>query len=55
MIQVSVLSNSQIFWFGDLNYRINKPDEEVRKLVAMKQWDELLYTDQVTCKSFINL
>ncbi|XP_076881437.1 type I inositol polyphosphate 5-phosphatase 2-like [Bidens hawaiensis] len=41
--------HDQIFWFGDLNYRINKPDEEVRKLVAMKQWDELLYNDQL-CK-----
>ncbi|XP_076901389.1 type I inositol polyphosphate 5-phosphatase 2-like isoform X1 [Bidens hawaiensis] len=41
--------HDQIFWFGDLNYRINKPDDEVRKLVAMKQWDKLLYTDQL-CK-----
>ncbi|KAL8207903.1 hypothetical protein R6Q57_007315 [Mikania cordata] len=41
--------HDQIFWFGDLNYRINKQDEEVRKLVAMKQWDQLLYSDQL-CK-----
>ncbi|KAI3693760.1 hypothetical protein L1987_76712 [Smallanthus sonchifolius] len=41
--------HDQIFWFGDLNYRINKQDEEVRKLVAMKQWDQLLYNDQL-CK-----
>ncbi|KAI7738600.1 hypothetical protein M8C21_011461 [Ambrosia artemisiifolia] len=41
--------HDQIFWFGDLNYRINKPDEEVRKLVAMKQWAQLLYSDQL-CK-----
>ncbi|CAH1439817.1 unnamed protein product [Lactuca virosa] len=41
--------HDQIFWFGDLNYRINKQDAEVRKLVAMKQWDELLYSDQL-CK-----
>ncbi|XP_076906158.1 type I inositol polyphosphate 5-phosphatase 2-like isoform X2 [Bidens hawaiensis] len=39
--------HDQIFWFGDLNYRINKQDEEVRKLVSMKQWDQLLYSDQV--------
>ncbi|XP_076906159.1 type I inositol polyphosphate 5-phosphatase 2-like isoform X3 [Bidens hawaiensis] len=41
--------HDQIFWFGDLNYRINKQDEEVRKLVSMKQWDQLLYSDQL-CK-----
>ncbi|KAD5316872.1 hypothetical protein E3N88_16818 [Mikania micrantha] len=41
--------HDQIFWFGDLNYRINKQDEEVRKLVAMKQWHQLLYSDQL-CK-----
>ncbi|PWA96931.1 myo-inositol polyphosphate 5-phosphatase 2 [Artemisia annua] len=41
--------HDQIFWFGDLNYRINKQDDEVRKLVAKKQWNELLYSDQL-CK-----
>ncbi|KAK3016774.1 hypothetical protein RJ639_006447, partial [Escallonia herrerae] len=40
---------SQIFWFGDLNYRINMLDTEVRKLVARKQWDQLLNGDQL-CK-----
>ncbi|KAM0059810.1 putative inositol-polyphosphate 5-phosphatase [Helianthus debilis subsp. tardiflorus] len=45
----SIPGHDQVFWFGDLNYRINKPDEEVRKLVAMKQWDQLLYSDQL-CK-----
>lgn len=39
--------NSQVFWFGDLNYRINMSDSEVRKLVAKKQWHELLNSDQV--------
>jgi hypothetical protein len=38
---------SQIFWFGDLNYRIDLPDSEVRYLVAMKKWDDLLKSDQV--------
>ncbi|KAK9076589.1 hypothetical protein SSX86_004923 [Deinandra increscens subsp. villosa] len=41
--------HDQIFWFGDLNYRINKQDEEVRKLVTLKQWDQLLHSDQL-CK-----
>ena len=40
-------ANSQIFWFGDLNYRINMLDAEVRKLVALKKWDELKNYDQV--------
>lgn len=37
-----------VFIFGDLNYRINLPNEQVRKLVAennyapMKEADELL-------------
>ncbi|GKB59113.1 type I inositol polyphosphate 5-phosphatase 2-like protein isoform X1 [Tanacetum coccineum] len=41
--------DSRIFWFGDLNYRINMADAEVRKLVAVKQWDKLLFKDQL-CK-----
>lgn len=43
--------DSQIFWFGDLNYRINMLDTEVRKLAAQKQWDELRNFDQVTLRS----
>ncbi|KAL3598740.1 hypothetical protein D5086_006658 [Populus alba] len=39
---------SRIFWFGDLNYRLNMLDTEVRKLVAMKQWDELINSDQLS-------
>lgn len=40
--------HSQIFWFGDLNYRISMLDVEVRKLVALKKWDELMNNDQVS-------
>lgn len=40
--------NSQIFWFGDLNYRLSMSDTKVRKLVALKRWDELLKNDQVS-------
>lgn len=47
--------DSQIFWFGDLNYRINMSDGEVRKLVALKKWDELMNYDQVrTMKPRLN-
>ena len=44
---------SQIFWFGDLNYRVDLPDSEVRYLVAMKKWDDLLKSDQVWRLLFI--
>ncbi|KAF8693943.1 hypothetical protein HU200_038588 [Digitaria exilis] len=41
-------SHDRIFWFGDLNYRIDLPDAEVRNLVAMKRWSDLLNSDQLT-------
>ncbi|XP_028772853.1 type I inositol polyphosphate 5-phosphatase 2-like isoform X2 [Neltuma alba] len=44
----TISSHDQIFWFGDLNYRINLWDEEARKLVALKKWDELLLNDQLS-------
>ncbi|WVZ24540.1 hypothetical protein V8G54_003084 [Vigna mungo] len=44
----TIPSHDQIFWFGDLNYRINMMDEEVRKLVALRKWDELMNYDQLT-------
>ncbi|CAN4076029.1 unnamed protein product [Withania somnifera] len=43
----TIPSHDQIFWFGDLNYRINMLDAEVRKLVAKRQWDELLNHDEL--------
>ncbi|XP_059441550.1 type I inositol polyphosphate 5-phosphatase 2 [Corylus avellana] len=43
----TIPSHDQIFWFGDLNYRINMLDTEVRKLVALRRWDELLNNDQL--------
>ncbi|KAH7668668.1 Inositol-polyphosphate 5-phosphatase protein [Dioscorea alata] len=39
--------HDRIFWFGDLNYRLNLPDAEVREMVAKKQWDELINSDQL--------
>ncbi|KAL8535466.1 hypothetical protein ACS0TY_011191 [Phlomoides rotata] len=44
----TIPSHDQIFWFGDLNYRINMLDAEVRKLVDKKQWVELLNHDQLS-------
>ncbi|KAL2901563.1 Type I inositol polyphosphate 5-phosphatase 2 [Bienertia sinuspersici] len=44
----SIPSHDQIFWFGDLNYRLNMVDSEIRKLAANKQWNELLNSDQLS-------
>ncbi|PON57108.1 Deoxyribonuclease I [Parasponia andersonii] len=45
---LTIPSHDQIFWFGDLNYRLNMLDVEVRKLIAMKRWDELIKNDQLS-------
>ncbi|CAN6486388.1 unnamed protein product [Victoria cruziana] len=39
--------HDQIFWFGDLNYRLNMDDMEVRRLVAKGRWHELIDRDQL--------
>ncbi|XP_074581831.1 type I inositol polyphosphate 5-phosphatase 2 isoform X2 [Curcuma longa] len=44
----SIPSHDRIFWFGDLNYRLNLPDAEVRAMVARKSWDELMNYDQLS-------
>ncbi|XP_074317806.1 type I inositol polyphosphate 5-phosphatase 2 [Silene latifolia] len=44
----TIPSHDQIFWFGDLNYRLNMEDSEIRKLVAHKQWNELINHDQLS-------
>ncbi|KAK6935024.1 hypothetical protein RJ641_035179 [Dillenia turbinata] len=44
----TIPSHDQIFWFGDLNYRLNMSDTEIRKLVARKQWEKLINNDQLT-------
>ncbi|ESQ55616.1 hypothetical protein EUTSA_v10024638mg [Eutrema salsugineum] len=43
----TISCHDQVFWFGDLNYRLNKSDSEVRKLIAQKRWDELKNSDQL--------
>ncbi|XP_068649861.1 type I inositol polyphosphate 5-phosphatase 2-like isoform X2 [Aristolochia californica] len=45
----TIPAHDQIFWFGDLNYRLNMVDADVRKLVTSKQWSELCNSDQL-CK-----
>ncbi|XP_031483717.1 type I inositol polyphosphate 5-phosphatase 2-like isoform X2 [Nymphaea colorata] len=43
----TIPSHNQIFWFGDLNYRLDMGDAEVRQLVAERRWDELIKNDQL--------
>ncbi|KZV34542.1 type I inositol 1,4,5-trisphosphate 5-phosphatase 2-like [Dorcoceras hygrometricum] len=43
----TIPSHDQIFWFGDLNYRLDMLDEEIRKLVKERQWTVLLNSDQL--------
>ncbi|KAK4747404.1 hypothetical protein SAY87_013990 [Trapa incisa] len=44
----TIPSHDHIFWFGDLNYRVSMVDSDLRKLVARKQWNELLNYDQLS-------
>ncbi|THU62380.1 hypothetical protein C4D60_Mb01t04530 [Musa balbisiana] len=43
----TIPSHDRIFWFGDLNYRLNMPDADIRALVAGRCWDELMNFDQL--------
>eukprot|EP00164_Ancoracysta_twista_P007704 GFYU01010983.1.p1 GENE.GFYU01010983.1~~GFYU01010983.1.p1 ORF type:complete len:306 (-),score=61.42 GFYU01010983.1:69-908(-) len=38
---------SYVFWFGDLNYRIDMPRDVVISHVALKDWDKLFRHDQL--------
>ncbi|KAJ7595016.1 DNase I-like protein [Mycena floridula] len=37
--KINVYESDALFWMGDLNYRINLPDQDVRGLVASPHWD----------------
>jgi len=40
-------ASDYIFWFGDLNFRIDLPRTEVEKKIQEKQWDYLYEYDQL--------
>ncbi|KAF3330345.1 type I inositol 1,4,5-trisphosphate 5-phosphatase 2 isoform X2 [Carex littledalei] len=40
-------SHDRIFWFGDLNYRLEMPDSLVRDQISTRKWDQLLEFDQL--------
>ncbi len=43
----SLLSHDYIFWCGDFNYRISMPRDDVKALVAAKDYETLLSGDQL--------
>lgn len=42
-----MLCNSQIFWFGDLNYRLYVDDNLARQLIKKQEWRALQEFDQL--------
>ena len=42
----------RIIWLGDLNYRINLPYNETRKLISTSDWTKLIEHDQVDTTHF---
>uniref|UniRef100_A0A5K3ESZ3 phosphoinositide 5-phosphatase n=1 Tax=Mesocestoides corti TaxID=53468 RepID=A0A5K3ESZ3_MESCO len=44
----SVPSHDYVFWFGDLNYRIDLPNAEVKNLISKSSWCDLLRSDQLS-------
>ena len=43
----TVFSHDLVFWCGDFNYRIDLPREEVKELIARRDWATLLEADQL--------
>ena len=43
----TILSHDYVFWCGDFNYRIDLPNEEVKKLVESQNWAALQDFDQL--------
>eukprot|EP00658_Telonema_sp_P-2_P005005 TRINITY_DN11875_c0_g8_i1.p1 TRINITY_DN11875_c0_g8~~TRINITY_DN11875_c0_g8_i1.p1 ORF type:complete len:705 (-),score=167.47 TRINITY_DN11875_c0_g8_i1:171-2285(-) len=39
--------HDHVFWFGDLNYRVDLPNDKVRQLCVSQSWDKLYQHDQL--------
>jgi phosphatidylinositol-bisphosphatase len=44
---MTIFDHDNIFWMGDLNYRIDLTDEVVREKIKLQQWDYLWQADQL--------
>lgn len=44
---MTIFDHDNIFWMGDLNYRIDLPDETVREKIKAAQWEYLFQADQL--------
>jgi len=51
MPPISLFNTDTLFWLGDLNYRIDLPDIDIREIVASEDWESkfelLLQNDQL--------
>ncbi|KAI5076220.1 hypothetical protein GOP47_0008285 [Adiantum capillus-veneris] len=47
----SIWGHDRIIWLGDLNYRLNLLDDEIRLLVAKEDWTGLIKKDQLRKQS----
>lgn len=45
--KLTIFDHDNLFWIGDLNYRIDLPDEVVREKIKNSQWTHLAYADQL--------
>eukprot|EP01113_Clastostelium_recurvatum_P035687 TRINITY_DN5001_c0_g1_i4.p1 TRINITY_DN5001_c0_g1~~TRINITY_DN5001_c0_g1_i4.p1 ORF type:complete len:1079 (-),score=249.45 TRINITY_DN5001_c0_g1_i4:68-3304(-) len=43
----TIFDHENVFWFGDLNYRIPLANDQIRKMVADKDYEPLLRADQL--------
>ena len=46
--KIEVRNHDYIFWCGDLNYRIDMPNDRCRSLINEKDWKSLLEVDQLS-------
>lgn len=44
---ITLLEHENLFWFGDLNYRVNLPDMDARACVDLGDFERLLHHDQL--------